>query len=35
MKELEPSIAVGLGICIFFTISGILIVKFLFDKWKL
>jgi hypothetical protein len=35
MKELEPSVAIGLGICIFFTIAGMLIVKFIFDKYKL
>jgi hypothetical protein len=35
MNELSPQIAIGLGICIFFTIAGMLIVKFLFDKYKL
>jgi len=35
MKELEPSTAITLGICVFFLIAGMLIVKFIFDKYKL
>jgi hypothetical protein len=35
MNELSPQMAIGLGICIFFTIAGMLVVKFIFDKWKL
>ena len=35
MKELDATTATALGICIFFTIGGMLIVKFLFDKYKL
>jgi len=35
MNELSPQMAICLGICVFFLIAGMLIVKFLFDKWKL
>jgi hypothetical protein len=35
MKDMSLETATCLGICVFFTIGGMLIVKFIFDKYKL
>jgi hypothetical protein len=35
MNELSEPTAICLGICIFITIAGMLIVKLIFDKYKL
>ena len=35
MKDMSLETATYLGICVFFLIGSMLIVKFLFDKYKL
>lgn len=35
MKEMSIETATCLGICVLFTVAGMLIVKLIFDKYKL
>ena len=35
MSDLSFATAIGLGLCLFVIIGGMLVIKYYFDKWKL
>ncbi len=35
MSDLSFATAIGLGLCFFVIIGGMLVIKYYFDKWKL
>ena len=35
MSDLSATAAIGLGLCFFVIIGGMLVVKYYHDKWKL